>query len=259
MVNSDTIQLRDLKLDCIIGVNPSERLAPQRLLAQVELRVDTESAACSEQLGETVDYEFVAAQILFLLRLGQFYLLETACHALCRTLLLPPAEGERRAAIESVRLRIEKTAGLLGHAVPCLDVTRHQTDTTYRVQKRPFGSLQVVHETPNVGIYRLNLGPGCTVPLHMHRRVHEAEMLLTDGMLVQNAPGTRGSVRLWPRHFPHSYHNPTAQTQGVLCVCRPTVSEPDEILVEGQATPIAAYAPNELDELKIAQDWNVIG
>ncbi len=245
-MNSDTIQLRDLKVDCIIGVNASERVSPQRLLVQAELHLNTDIAACSDRLEETVDYEIVASQILFLLHLGQFQLLETACHALCRTLLLPPTEGEHRAAIESVRLRIEKPEGLLGRAIPCLEVCRHRSDVSYRVQERSFGSLHLVHETPKLGIYRVNLAPGRNVPLHMHRQIHEAEMLLTNGVLVQDNLGLRGSVRLWPRNFPHSYHNPTAETQGILCLCRPPYSELDEISVEGQAAPIVAYMSNEL-------------
>jgi len=255
MVNSDTIQLRALEVDCIIGVNPAERVSPQRLLVQLELCVDTETAACSDQLEETVDYEFVAAQIQFVLHLGQFYLLESACHALCRTLLLPPIEGERHAAIESVKIRIEKPDALHGRAVPCLEVRRHRNDILYQVRDRSFGSLQIVHETPNIGIYRLNLAPGRNVPLHMHRTMQEAEMLLTDGIQVQDVAGPRGSIRLWPRYFPHSYNNPTQKTQGILCLCRPPYSESDEVLVEGRAAPVVAYSPSELGARPVAQDW----
>lgn len=254
-MNSDTIQLRDLKVDCIIGVNADERLDPQPLLVHVELRVNTDLAASSDSLDETVDYENIAAQIHFILRLGQFHLLETACHALCRTLLLPPAEAERRAAIESVRLRIEKPQGLHGQAIPCIEVSRHRSDITYRVKARSFGSLHVVHETPNIGIYRLNLAPGQSVPLHIHPMLQEAEMILSDGVLVQNVAGSRGSIRLWPKCFPHGYENPTPETQGILCLCRPSYSEAGEVLVQGQAAPIKAYAPSELDNQQLTGDW----
>ena len=254
-MNSDTIQLRDLKVDCIIGVNAAERHNPQSLLVHVELVVNTESAANSDCLEETVDYENVAAQILFILRLGQFHLLETACHALCRTLLLPPAEAERRAAIEAVRLRIEKPQALRGQAVPCLVVSRRRSDMIYRVQERSFSSWHIVHETPNIGIYRLNLAPGQTVPLHMHPMLQEAEMLLSDGILVQNVAGSRGSIRLWPKCFPHGYENPTTETQGILCLSRPAYSEAGEVMVQGQACPINAYKSSDLEGQQLTQDW----
>ncbi len=259
MVNSDTIQLRELEVDCIIGINPSERTHPQRLRVQLELSVDTEAAARSDRLEETVDYEFVAAQIQFVLHLGQFHLLESACHALCRTLLLPPTEAERRAPIESMTIRIDKPAGLGGRAVPCLQISRHRDDVSYRVLERSFGNLQIVHETPNVGIYRLNLAPSQRVPLHIHRVAQEAEMLLTDGIQVQDVPGPRGSIRLWPRYFPHSYFNPTSKAQSILRLCRPPHCETDEVLVEGQATPIVAYSPVELGTRSITRDWPAIG
>ena len=258
MVKSDTIQLRELEVDCIIGINPGERVNPQRLRVQLELCVDTEAAASSDQLDETVDYEFVAAQIQFILHLGQFHLLESACQALCRTLLLPPAEGERRAPIESMTIRIEKPAGLGGRAVPCLEVTRRREQVSYRTLERSFGNVQVVHETPNVGIYRLNIMPKQFVPLHMHRIAQEAEMVLTDGIQVQNVPGVRGSIRLWPKYFPHGYSNPTPCTQSILRLCRPPYHETDEVLVEGQAAPIVAYSPVELGARSISQEWPAV-
>src|SRR5664279_636627 len=259
MATLDTIQLRDLKVDCIIGVNASERLNPQKLFVQVELGVNTEKAACSELLEETVDYELVASQIVFLLNLCQFHLLETACHVLCRTLLLPPVDGERRAPIESVGLSIEKPEGLLGRAAPLLQVNRQRSAITYPIRARTFGIVHVVHETPQFGIYRLSLAPGSNVPLHMHRRLQEAEMLLSEGVWVQDAPGPRGSIRLWPQYFPHSYYNPTEKTQSILCVCRPTYCQSDEILVNGKAAPIAVITPRDLETRQLGQRWPQIG
>ncbi len=255
MRNLDTIQLRELEVDCIIGVNPAERTQPQRLRVQLELHVETDAAARSEQLEETVDYEFVAAQIQFVLHLGQFHLLEAACHAICRTLLLPPIEGERRAAIQGVSIRIEKPDALGGRAVPCLQLSRIVDDVSFRMVQCPFGPLHVVHETPNVGIVRLSLAPGGRVPLHMHRVIQEAEMLLTDGIQVQGVAGPRGSTRLWPKYFPHGYFNSTSRTQGILRLCRPRCCGTDEVLVEGQAAPIVAYSPMELGARPATLDW----
>lgn len=254
----DKIKLNDLEVDCIVGVNPEERTQTQRLIVAVELGVDTSAAARSDRLENTVDYEFVAAQTQFLLHLGQFFLLETACHALCRTLLLPPVTSECRPQIEFVRVRIEKPEGLKGRAVPSLEMERSCADVSCEEQPRAHGNAEVVLETPHLGIYRTVIHPGETVPLHKHPNLDEAEMLLTDGLEIQGEPGKRGSIRLWRKGSAHTHGNSTAKTQSLLSLCRPAFRESDMVLVDGRAAPVAAYAPSELNTRQLGPAWPIL-
>jgi dihydroneopterin aldolase len=249
----DSINIRDLNVDCMIGVNADERQRTQRLVIQVELQLNIDRAATLDRLDLTVDYEAVCSQILFLLHLGQFRLLETACQVVCRTLLLPPTDGERRAAIESCKIRIDKPEGLAGQALPGVQVTRRAVDVSYSALQTAYGTLDVVHETPELGIYRKNLAPGASVPVHLHRNHQEAEMLISHGVRVQNGAGTLGSVRLWPSDCPHGYGNPTDMTQSVLCVSRPPYTPEDEILVQGEGIPVAPLHPRDLGELRTTE------
>jgi len=248
----DSINIRDLNVDCIIGVNPDERHRVQRLVMQVELQLNIDRAAGLDRLDLTVDYEAVCSQILFLLHLGQFRLLETACQVVCRTLLLPPTDGERRAAIEACRIRIDKPEGLAGHALPGVEVTRRVQDVTYPEHKTTYGCAQIVHETPEIGIYRKQLAPRASVPVHVHRAHQEAEMLISHGVRMHNGPGLPGSVRLWPSGCPHGYGNPTDLTQSVLCISRPPYAPEDEILARGEAAAVTPLHPRELGTLNAA-------
>jgi len=252
---SDSIHIRDFNVDCIIGVNPDERHRTQRLVLQVELQLNIERAASLDRLDQTVDYEAVCSQILFLLHLGQFRLLETAGQVLCRTLLLPPIAGEQRAAIESVRIRIDKPEGLRGQALPGIEVTRRFADISYTEQPTAYGCLQVVHETPEMGIYRKHLAPRATVPVHLHRTHQEAEMLLSHGVSVQNGAEPLGSVRLWPSGCPHGYHNATDEGQGVLCISRPPYTAEDEVLVPGEPAHVSSLTPRELGTRNMSVAW----
>ena len=47
----------------------------------------------------------------------------------------------------------------------------------------PGGTVDVIHETREAGIYRLNVAPGRSIPLHVHRRMQESEMVITAGLL----------------------------------------------------------------------------
>jgi dihydroneopterin aldolase len=252
---TDSIHIRDLNVDCVVGINPDERHRTQRLLLQAELQVNFERAASLDRLDLTVDYEAVCSQILFLLHLGQFRLLETASEVVCRTLLLAPVDGEKRAAIEAIKLRIDKPEGLMGQALPGVEVFRRATDISYSEKRTAYGCMQVVHETPRMGIYRKTLAPRAAVPVHVHRTHQEAEMLISGGVRLQNCAGMLGSIRLWPSGCAHGYSNPTDMTQSVLSISRPPYTPDDEVLVQEEAAPVVALSPRELSQRSVTAAW----
>lgn len=234
----DTIHISDLTVDCVVGVYPHERDTPQPLTVDVAMRLDTEPAAAEERLVLSVDYALVAAQVAFLLRTCKFRLLETAAHALAKYLLAPPPAAEKRGRAESVTLRLTKHGALDGHAVPALEIERDRRWAELGREHKGFGTVDVVHETRDAGIYRLNLDPGGAIPLHVHHRMREAEMVLTEGLLVQGREVAPGTVHRWPRGAPHRYDNPTDRVQTVLCVDSPPFLEEDEIAVDGEPAAV---------------------
>lgn len=237
--HSDVIAIRDLRVDCIVGVYPHERDTPQPLVLDIELFLDTEDAATSEHIARTVNYDLTAAQIVFLLQSCRFRLLETAAHALARYLLAPPAPGVRRAQVERVRIALRKPEALAGAAIPSLTIERTaEWAGVYAQEEKTFGVVDIVHETKDAGIYRLNLRPGGVIPMHVHRVMHESEMVLGEGLLCQGAPVPAGAVRRWPHDAPHTYENPTREHQSILCVDSPRFIPEDEIEVEGPAAEV---------------------
>jgi dihydroneopterin aldolase len=249
MTNLDSIYLDDLEVDCVIGAHPEERNCLQRLRIQAELGVNTQPAASTDHLQDTVDYESVAAQIAFVLRASRFRLLETAAHAACSTLLLPPIDGEHQACVERVRLRVTKLDGLRARATPAVEVQRHASDAVFLSERRPFGEVEIVHETSDLRICRMKIDPRGIVQLHSHQLHQDAEMLLTHGLAVQGTLGSCGNVYQWPRQFSHCYENPTSQTQGILSIRHPVVSLQDEVATTGDALPIAAVTAWTLEPL----------
>jgi dihydroneopterin aldolase len=236
----DVIRIDRLAVDCVVGVYPEERDTPQPLLLDVALSLSTEVAARNERLSATVDYARTAAQLSFLLRSCRFRLLETAAHVLCRYLLLPPASGRRGPRITSVRLRLEKPAALAGAAIPSLMVERDAAWASYVVEEKPFGTVDVVHETKDTGIYRLNVAPGREIPLHYHARMNETEMVLDAGLHCQGRAVAAGTVHRWPHGAAHCYRNPTRRVLSILCVDSPAFIESDEITTAGEPAEVAA-------------------
>ncbi len=233
MPGLDVIAIEALKVDCVVGVYPHERDRLQPLRVDLYMEVDTRTAGQHERLRDTVDYAQIAAQVSFLLTSCRFGMLETAAHALSRFLLAPPAWGERRGQIEALRLRLTKPSALGGFAVPSLEIRRDASEVTLETEESRFGKVDIVFETREAGIYRLNVAPGSKIPLHVHRKMRESEMLLSEGLLCQGRPTVLGSVFHWPHNAPHIYENPTDRYQTILCVDSPPFLEDDEIEVKG--------------------------
>lgn len=239
----DTIAIRSLRLDAVVGVYPHERDTAQPIVLDVEIALDTEEAAVKERLSRSVDYHAMCQQLVFLLQSCKFRLIETAAHALARYLLAPPAPGERRAQIESLRLTLTKPDALGGAAVPSVEIERHKHWVTLAHETKPFGTVDVVHETQDAGIYRLNVAPGRDIPLHVHRKMQESEMVIGEGLLCQGAPCPTGTIHRWPFDTPHTYTNPTDQWQTILCVDSPRFMEDDEIVVTGVPAGVEPERP----------------
>lgn len=235
----DVIAIEGLVVDCVVGVYPHERDTPQPLRLDLYLEVDTRTAAERERLRDSVDYAAITEQLSFLLSACRFRMLETAAHALARYLLLPPALGDRRAQIEALRLRLTKPSALGGRAIPYLEICRDASDVTLETETSKFGRVDIVCETSEASVYRLNVAPGNSIPLHVHRHMRESELVLSEGLWCQGKPVAPGTVFHWPHDVPHRYDNPTLRYQTILCVDSPRFMPEDEIEVEESSAPKA--------------------
>lgn len=239
----DILRIEELMVECVVGMYPHERNGSQPLRVDVEMRLDTEPAAVKESLRSTVDYATTASQLVFLLRSCRFRLLETAGHVLARYLLAPPAPDERRAQVDSVLVRLSKPGALRGLAIPSLEIQRSASWCKIEVEHKPFGTVDVIHETKNAGVYRLHVAPGKSIPLHVHQQMRESEMVLGDGLLCQGQRCAPGTVHRWPRGAAHTYSNPTDRHQTILCVDSPRFMPEDEIGVAGEPDDVPAEPP----------------
>jgi dihydroneopterin aldolase len=224
----DVISIAGLETECVVGVYPRERGKPQPLRVDLELVVDTEDAAKSGRLSRTVDYDATARQIVFLLQSCRFGLLETAAHAIAMCLLIAPAPGERRSLIGAVRLKLIKPEALPGCAVASLEIEREASWARIKRLDVPFGSVDVIHETPEAGIYRLNFGPRVEAPLHEFEHAHDSELVLTPGLSDRGKPLVPGSEFRHSRGAPRIYVNPTRRWQSILCVDSPLARPCDD-------------------------------
>src|ERR1700712_392908 len=209
MKRHDVIALEGLVVDCVVGVYPPERDPPQPLRLDLYMELDTRPAAEHQRLRDTVDYAAIAGQLTFLLTACRFRMIETAAHALARYLLLPPAAGEQRAQIDAIKLKLTKSFALSGRAIPSVEVQREAHEFELKTEQSKFGIVDIVFERRSFGIYRLNVEPHGSIPLHVHPQMHESALVLGDGLLCQGKPVAAGTGFHWPHGAAHRYDQPT--------------------------------------------------
>ena len=91
------ISIQDLKVRCIVGVNPHERKIEQDLFVDLRIEIDFSAAAVSDHLSHTVDYTEMADLLTGWMRREKFLLIETLAERACT--LLCAGQGARYAAV----------------------------------------------------------------------------------------------------------------------------------------------------------------
>ena len=115
-----TTGLKNLRVDCIVGIYPHERAEEQTVLLDIELDYDFLAPARSDAIPDAVDYEFVAASITELLQAKRFQLIETMAEQAAALLLAGLA------VVQAVRIEIRKPAAVPAAACSFVRVARRR-------------------------------------------------------------------------------------------------------------------------------------
>ena len=103
----DTVFVRGLEVECIIGFIDWERRIKQKVVLDLELPVDCARAAASDDVIDTLDYMSVASRVREFVGQSQFMLVETMAHRLALLRL-------EEFGMEWIRLSINKPGAVRG-------------------------------------------------------------------------------------------------------------------------------------------------
>lgn len=73
---ADQIQIKDLLLRTIIGINEEERRNRQDVLINIVLHADTRAAGSSDDIEDAVNYRTITKRVIAMVENSQFYLVE---------------------------------------------------------------------------------------------------------------------------------------------------------------------------------------
>ncbi|HEX7417222.1 MAG TPA: dihydroneopterin aldolase [Steroidobacteraceae bacterium] len=117
----DTIFLRGLSVECIIGFIEWERRVPQKVVIDLQLPVDCRRAASRDEVEDTLDYKKVAKRVVAFAEGSSFRLVETLAHRMALVVL-------EDFAIEWVRVSVNKPGAIRGSRDVGVSIERRRAD-----------------------------------------------------------------------------------------------------------------------------------
>ena len=101
----DQIEIRDLMLRTIIGINDEERVNRQDVLINIEMHTDLREAGRTDSIDDAVNYRTITKRIIRLVEESSFQLVEAMAHEVARICLSD-------ARVSRAIVRVEKPGAL---------------------------------------------------------------------------------------------------------------------------------------------------
>lgn len=114
-----SVQINDLLVRCILGVDDEERRERQDVLINLNLQADLSSATTDDDFSRTLDYRALKKKVLAYVEASEFHLLETLTDRVANLCLEYPQ-------VERVMVRIEKPSALRFARSVAIEVTKHR-------------------------------------------------------------------------------------------------------------------------------------
>ncbi|HCI85238.1 MAG TPA: dihydroneopterin aldolase [Dehalococcoidia bacterium] len=86
----DTVRIEQLELDCIIGINPWERLTKQRVTIDIEMNADLTKAGASDAIEYTINYRTISKAIISEIEESSYGLVEALAARIAEICLQDP-------------------------------------------------------------------------------------------------------------------------------------------------------------------------
>jgi dihydroneopterin aldolase len=114
----DRIYIRDLKVQCIVGINPHERDEEQDVCINITLCCDCSAACLSDRIEDAVNYKTLKDELVAFVRESTFFLIEKLAEELASRCL---ACDDR---VSHVVVCVDKPGALTGARSVAVEIER---------------------------------------------------------------------------------------------------------------------------------------
>ena len=117
----DTVKIERLELDCIIGINPWERLTKQQITVDIEIDTDLTAAGKSDSIEDTINYRTIAKNVTTEIEKSDYGLVESIGAKIADICL----EDDR---VFSVRVTVRKPGAVRKASAVGIVIRRNRTE-----------------------------------------------------------------------------------------------------------------------------------
>ena len=103
----DTIFIRELTVETVIGIYDWEREIKQAVLFDLEMACDVARAAASDSVADTLDYKAVCKRVIAFVEASEFQLVETLAERVAQLIM-------SEFAVPWLRVQVNKRGALRG-------------------------------------------------------------------------------------------------------------------------------------------------
>lgn len=110
----DYIEIHDLLVRTIIGINPDEREQRQDVVVNLRLETDLREAAKNDEIQDTLNYRTVCKEVIELVEGSRYQLVERLAEAIAAACLAHPRVSAVRVSVEKPgALRFARSVGVV--------------------------------------------------------------------------------------------------------------------------------------------------
>ncbi len=113
----DKIHIRDLKVQCIVGINPHERVETQDICINISMDCDYRAACLSDSLEDTVNYKTLKDELVDFVKESEFFLIEKLAEEIASRCLA-------RERVSRVVVSVDKPGALTGARSVAVEIER---------------------------------------------------------------------------------------------------------------------------------------
>jgi len=117
LINKDKIIIKDLEIECIVGIRKRERVKKQKILVTVEIFFDIKKSAKTKNIKHTIDYSSLSKKIESLVINKKYLLLETMAEDISKLIL-------KNKKINRVKILIKKPKALPNGTYAGIEIIR---------------------------------------------------------------------------------------------------------------------------------------
>ena len=83
-MTTDRIEIHDLLLRCIVGINPEERVKKQDVIINLTLYGDMRAAGASDDIADAINYKTLTKRLIDHVEESEYFLVEKLAHSLAQ-------------------------------------------------------------------------------------------------------------------------------------------------------------------------------